>query len=267
MATSRTVIATLVFVLSTGVVARADADEQAGGKGRQLVVMTAMLDRTNELLVFEGENFGPGAPTVQCGQFEMTVLSATDRQLVVLFPAAIPDGTHLFTVSRGASQVERDRFYVTAMTPKVIEGPPGPMGPTGPAGPQGLPGEVGPAGATGPQGPAGPAGPQGLQGPAGAPGADGVSGYEVEVADTVPFDAGRSTDVPPIQVACEAGKKPIGGGHQALNPAANGLNVVASLPVVADDFVGWRVVVRNQFSPLVFGARVRVFAVCATMAQ
>lgn len=258
MATSRTVIATVILVLCTGVVARADAEEQAGGRARQLVVMTAMLDRANEVLVLEGENFGPGTPTVLCGPFEMTVLGATDRQLVVLFPAAIADGTYLFTVFRGASQVERDRFYVTAMTPKVLEGPQGPQGPPGPQGPQGpqgLQGEMGPAGATGPQG------------PAGAAGRDGVSGYEVEAADTVPFDAGRSTEVPPIQVACEAGKKPIGGGYQMLNAASNGLNVVSSMPVNEEGFVGWRVVVRNQFSPLIFGARVRVFAVCATMAQ
>ena len=152
----RTVMAIAAILLGTGAVAHARAGEQNGPqKPRQLVVFSASLDRAQQMLVLEGQNFGAMPPTVFCGPHQMTVLSATESQVVVLFPAAIPDGTHLFTVSRGPSQLDQDRFYVTAQTPQVIEGPAGPPGPPGPPGPAG---EMGPGGEGGPKGPQGPAG-------------------------------------------------------------------------------------------------------------
>lgn len=317
MAISRTVLTALILVLGTGTVAHAEANgkgkaknkvssastiEQQSGASHQLVVLSAMLDREQEILVLEGRNFGgPYAPTVVCGVEQLTVLSATDTHLVVLFPRSIPDGTHLFTVFRGTSTTDRDRFYVTAQTPVVREGPAGPPGPpgpagpagpagetgaTGPAGPSGPAGPAGPAGATGPMGPAGPAGsagpmgpagptgpagpmgPIGPAGPAGPAGADGVSGYEVVRADSEPFSLAMANPPVLLQVACSAGKSPVGGGFEMLNETTFGLSVVSSAPY--DDGAGeagWHVVIKNRFSPAITGARVRVFAVCAQVAQ
>src|SRR5688572_18878284 len=124
MRKSRTAITALVFVLGAVTAAHAGANSNSKkGQGNasssttdtsapvnptgttsQLTVLSATLDRAQELLVLEGMNFGGGTPTVLCGTYEMTVVSATDSQLVVIFPASIPDGTYLFTVSRGSSQ-------------------------------------------------------------------------------------------------------------------------------------------------------------------
>lgn len=308
----RMVLAVAAILLSTGAVAHAGAGEQNGPqKPKQLVVFSASLDRSQQTLVLEGQNFGAMPPTVFCGPYQMTVLSWSETQLVVLFPAAIPDGTHLFTISRGPSQLDQDRFYVTAQTPQVIEGPAGPpgpageMGPAGPTGPQGPAGEMGPAGPAGPagpqgpagsvgpagpigpagpagpvgaagpigpvgpQGPAGPAGPAGLPGLPGAPGANGVSGYEFLSALSDLFDVGRGLDNSEVvlTLACSAGKVPVGGGYEAANAAANGLIVVTSAPSNDTSLAGWRVVVRNPYSGFVMNARLRLYVMCAQMAQ
>ena len=97
-----------------------------------------------------------------------------------------------------------------------------------------------------------------------------MSGYEVVFADSAAFTAtmfGETGGPVQLQVKCEDGKKPIGGGHEMLNETSYGLNVVASAPYEEAGETGWRVVVKNKFAPMISGARVRVFAVCAQMAQ
>ena len=122
------------------------------GPDKQLVVLSASLNRSAETLTLKGQNFGPTAPVVLCESMPMTVLSATDTQLVVLFPAAMADGTYLVTVAKGNGQPDRGVFYVHAPTLATAQG----SGDAGPQGPQGEAGPTGPAGPTGATGPAGP---------------------------------------------------------------------------------------------------------------
>ncbi len=56
------------------------------GPDKQLVVLSAALNRSAETLTLKGQNFGSTAPAVYCESMPMTVISATDTQLVVLFP-------------------------------------------------------------------------------------------------------------------------------------------------------------------------------------
>lgn len=270
MPTFRKVIAALVILLATGAVDHAAAEQQ---QQRPVLVLSATLDRAQELLVLEGQNFGPGTPVVLCGTSQLAVQSATDTHLFVTFPASIPDGTHLFTVVRGSSQQDRDVFYVTALTPTVAQGEPGPAGPTGPAGPPGETGPAGPAGPAGPEGPQGSQGPQGSMGPAGpmglpgVPGANGVSGYEIEAAETGTFVYGLRATVQTFQVPCKTGKVPVSAGHQPLTETSRLVSVIASNPVNDETFSGWEFQVQNAFYPGTPSARFRLFVVCATMAQ
>lgn len=95
-----------------------------------------------------------------------------------------------------------------------------------------------------------------------------MSGYSIKFADTLPFDTGRNVVLPPIEIACDAGKVPVSGGHEMLNPEARKLVVMKSLPVNDGTFSGWRLVVENAFAAsMVNDAVVRVFVVCAQMAQ
>ena len=111
----RTLVAVLVLILCAG----ASANAGPGPEKKQLAILSASVNRQAETLTLNGLNFGQSAPTVLCETTPMTVLSATDSQLVVLFPAAVPDGTYLFTVARGPAQVDRDVFYVTTHAPVV----------------------------------------------------------------------------------------------------------------------------------------------------
>ena len=164
------------------------------GPDKQLVVLSAAVNRPAETLTLKGQNFGSTAPAVYCESMPMTVISASDTQLVVMFPAAIPDGTYLVTVARGNGKPDVGVFYATAQTIVTVEGhdgptgvtgsrgemgpqgPPGPAGPVGPAGPAGPAGVAGPTGDLGPVGPQGPGGATGPQGPKGDAGAQGIQG-------------------------------------------------------------------------------------------
>src|SRR4051812_44474134 len=86
------------------------------GPDKQLVVLSAVVNRTAETLTLKGQNFGPTTPLVYCETMPMTVVSASDTQLVVMFPSAMPDGTYLLTVSRGNGKPDSGAFYVTAQT-------------------------------------------------------------------------------------------------------------------------------------------------------
>jgi hypothetical protein len=227
MAKTRTVIAALVFFLGAATVASAGPESnkkdpaskkgpQGSEKGVQTLtdvtgvevtpstqvrVMTGTLNRAAETLVLEGVNFGTEPPAVQCGTFVMTVLSHSDTQIVVQFPASIPDGSYLFSVyrNRSTSQQDFDVFYVTAVTPGAGAGSVGPQGPVGPAGAAGPAGPQGPAGepgATGPAGPAGPVGPAGAVGPTGPAGAVGPAGPAGPTGATGPMGPAGADGAP-----------------------------------------------------------------------
>ena len=174
----------------------ADQDRWDHVRSKPLVVLAAFVDTEHETVTLRGINFGNKPLTVFCETYRMRVVSATDTEVVVRFPAEVENGTYLFTVAAGNGDSERSAFYVTKssgggsgergergpegpMGPPGPAGPEGPAGPTGPAGPAGATGPAGPVGPAGPEGPAGPTGPQGLQGiqgPTGAPGPQGVPG-------------------------------------------------------------------------------------------
>jgi hypothetical protein len=197
--TNGTLLAALVLVLMGSNLAHAQkkavaALEVSTSKG-DLVVLSTSVDRANQTLTIQGQSFGTQAPQVWCETYAMTVLSATDNQLVVFLPAGVPDGTHLLTVVRGPSEKDRASFDMNVGTPdrgpagpkgdpgvagpKGDTGAAGPKGDTGAAGPKGDTGAAGPkgdTGANGPAGPVGPGGPAGAAGPKGDPGPAGLQG-------------------------------------------------------------------------------------------
>ena len=187
---NRTAFTALVFVLMGTALAQAQKQQATtvtvSNSQQQLVVLSTTVDRVNQTLTIQGLSFGSPAPQVWCETNLMTVISATDTELVVFLPAAVPDGTHLLSVIRGTSQTDRGYFNMNIGTPgrgpAGPEGPAGPKGDTGAIGPKGdtgVAGPVGPQGEVGPAGPAGPTGgvgPQGEVGPAGATGAIGPKG-------------------------------------------------------------------------------------------
>ena len=112
----------LVLVLCTGSATAAGSTSSRKGTPTQVVVLSAVVDRAQETLTIRGLNFGSQPPQVMCETNYMTVLSATDTEIVVQFPAAVPDGTYLLTVVRGPATVDRDVFNVAVQTPKVATG-------------------------------------------------------------------------------------------------------------------------------------------------
>src|SRR5215212_6553807 len=166
---NRTVLTALAFVLMGSTFAHAqkkllDVLDVTKSKG-DLVILSTSVDRTNQTLTIQGQSFGSQAPQVWCESYSMTVLSATDSQLVVFLPAGVPDGTHLLTVVRGPSEKDRASFDMNVATPG--RGPAGPKGDPGVAGPKGDTGAAGAKGDTGATGPTGPAGAAGAVGPKG----------------------------------------------------------------------------------------------------
>lgn len=82
------------------------------------------------------------------------------------------------------------------------------------------------------------------------------------------FNAGRNIDLAEFELRCPLGKLALAGGHQMLTPAAHGLTIMTSAPYNAATVSGWRLDVENVHSPSVLmGAMVRMFVVCAGMAQ
>src|SRR3954468_19279500 len=169
---NRTVLTALAFVLMGSTFAHAqkkmlDVLDVTKSKG-DLVILSTSVDRANQTLTIQGQSFGAQAPQVWCESYSMTVLSATDNQLVVFLPAGVPDGTHLLTVIRGNGEKDRGTFNMAVVTPgQASGGPAGSQGSVGPAGPQGPKGDTG---ATGAAGPVGPKGDAGAVGPKGDPG-------------------------------------------------------------------------------------------------
>lgn len=90
-----------------------------------------------------------------------------------------------------------------------------------------------------------------------------MSGLEYLEATTEPFNAGRGFTLKPIEIACPAEKVPVTGGYELLSIGSHSLNVITSRAVNDTSLVGWRVEVKNVFSPgTISGAQVRVYVGC-----
>jgi hypothetical protein len=281
---NRTVFTAIAFVLLGSTLAHAqkrvlstalDVEQSKG----EMVILSTSVDRVNQTLTVQGQGFGSHAPQVWCETFAMTVVSATDNQLVVFLPSGVPDGTHLLTIVRGPSDNDRASFNMHVYTPGQ-----GPAGPAGPAGPKGDTGAVGPAGATGATGPAGPAGadgstgpvgpkgdtgatgatgpqgpvgPQGPQGPVGPQGPAGLTGYQM-VSTALFTQALSPGQTVTASVSCLNGRRVLGGGFES-NPGTANLQTVASFPPTVDS---WRVSLRLNGDANA-SIQFRVYAVCA----
>jgi hypothetical protein len=212
---NRTVLAALAFVLLGSTIAHAQKKLTIASllptvkSSAELVIFSTAVDRANQTLTIQGQGFGSQPPQVWCETYSMTVLSATDSQLVMFLPAGVPDGTHLLTVVRGPSEKDRASFHAHVGTagqgPAGPAGAAGPKGDSGPAGPKGDPGAVGPkgdAGAVGPKGDTGAAGSKGDTGAAGSQGPAGPAGAVGPKGDTGaagPQGVQGSTGLPGIQ--------------------------------------------------------------------
>jgi len=180
---NRTAFTAVVFVLMGTALAQAQKNQSdtltVSNSKEQVVVLNTVVDRVNQTLTIRGLSFGSPAPQVWCETYLMTVISATDTELVVFLPAAVPDGTHLLSVIRGPSEKDRAYFNMNVGTPGR-----GPTGPAGPAGPKGDTGAVGPKGDTGAAGPKGDTGAIGPKGDTGAVGPKGDTGAVGPKGDT-----------------------------------------------------------------------------------
>src|SRR4051812_13093279 len=174
---SRTLLLSfLIVILGTEFAYAQKSTAAVAPKADQVVVLSTAVDRVNQTLTIQGVGFGPQAPQVWCENYLMTVISATDSQLVVFLPGGVPDGTHLLTVIRGNGEKDRGTFNMSVAAPEEGSGAAGPRGPAAPAGPQGPKGDTGATGAAGPKGDTGAVGPKGDPGLAGPKGDMGVAG-------------------------------------------------------------------------------------------
>src|SRR3954452_5245441 len=182
---SRTLLLSfLIVILGTEFAYAQKSAAAVAPKADQVVVLSTAVDRVNQTLTIQGFGFGAQAPQVWCENYLMTVISATDTQLVVFLPSGVPDGTHLLTVIRGNGEKDRGTFNMSVVTPgQVSSGPAATQGPAGPAGPQGPKGDTG---ATGAAGPVGPKGDTGAVGPKGDTGLAGPTGDAVLPGPLVP---------------------------------------------------------------------------------
>lgn len=116
------------------------------------VVDEGTINYGTSQLMLSGSGFEPskGSPTVAFNASQLTVVSASDTQIVATLPANLVPGT--FKVVVMTKSGEKAKFDMT-------------YGAVGPQGPAGLQGSTGATGSAGPTGPTGATGPQGLPGP------------------------------------------------------------------------------------------------------
>src|SRR5690348_5077748 len=136
LSTRTLMLSFLIVVLGTELAyAQKKNAEPVSTTSNQVAILSTAADRVNQTLTIRGMGFGSQAPQVWCENYLMTVTSATDTQLTVFLPQAIPDGTHLLTVVRGNGEKDAAAFIMSLGTSG--QGPAGPAGPQGPAGPAG----------------------------------------------------------------------------------------------------------------------------------
>jgi Collagen triple helix repeat (20 copies)/IPT/TIG domain len=188
-------IAVLVMAFGTTCMLGATVSEPVVNKG-------TVNYQTNQVTL-NGSGFEPTkvAPTVVLSKTTLSVVSASDTQIVAKLPASVAPGAYGITVkvTGGASTVFDLTYGAT--------GPQGPAGPAGAKGPQGATGQAGLTGATGPQGP---------KGPAGAPG--GVLSFSANAQPNILKLPGNGEDATVIAIFLpNAGTYVIGGQQEFVN--------------------------------------------------
>jgi len=122
------------------------------------VVLRAEADLAAETLVIAGQHLlSKGALSVSLAGAPLSVMSATDSEIVAQLPRGLEPGAYLLVLSPGP-----ERFALSFVLTIGTTGPPGAAGAPGREGPPGEPGANGINGGPGPAGPTGPAGPKGL---------------------------------------------------------------------------------------------------------
>src|SRR5262245_47476149 len=91
----------LIVLLGTELAYAQKKNEPVPPPSNQLVILSTAVDRVNQTLTIQGIAFGTQPPQVWCENYLMTVISATDTQIIMFLPNAVPDGSHLLTVIRG----------------------------------------------------------------------------------------------------------------------------------------------------------------------
>jgi hypothetical protein len=296
-ASNRIVAVTLAIALGGAALADAQVADSSSKRLPQLVILNTTVNRANETLTIHGNGFGTRPPLVWCEVDPLTVISATDDDVVVYLPAAMKDATYLLTMLRPTSPETGLGFFVFTVQsvkegPRGADGAPGPRGEAGAAGapgaagargPAGLPGADGAqgargdAGATGPQGAAGAQGLQGPQGLAGATGPQGEPGVQgpmglqgpagpQSAAGTTGYlvvNASASVYINGLQTTtqeavCPAGKVAVGGGFDVSGTGLP-LQALASFPVASDT---WQVKIRLGQTPAA-SFDVHTYVICA----
>lgn len=158
-------------------------DDARGAAGPKFPVVThvAADDALRNLYVW-GSNFGTSS-TVIVGGVTLTVLTATETEIVAMLPSDLAPASYAVVVMRADVPPLRSADFEVTL---------GAVGPPGPPGPKGDRGDAGLQGPQGVQGPAGPQGPQGLKGDTGATGPQGLEGPQ---GDTGPIGPPGPNDV------------------------------------------------------------------------
>ena len=125
------------------------------------VILSGTINYVSNQLTLTGAGFEPSKkqPVVQFNGNPLTLVSASDAQIVAQLPAVVVPGTFDVTITpSGCGNIDFNMTYgaVGPQGPMGIPGANGAPGPAGPLGPQGLMGNPGPAGPAGPTGSAGP---------------------------------------------------------------------------------------------------------------
>src|SRR3569832_2367448 len=84
----------LLLILGTELAYAQKKEPVVANSSNQLTILSTAVDRVYQTLTIQGMGFGSQPPQVWCEAWPMTVISATDTQLVIFLPAAVPDGTH-----------------------------------------------------------------------------------------------------------------------------------------------------------------------------
>ena len=229
------------------------------GPDKQLVVLSAALNRSAETLTLKGQNFGSTAPAVYCESMPMTVISATDSQLVVLFPGS--DAGRVRTWSPWPRATASRIAECSTCTHRPLATGAGQRRRRSARGLRVRPVRPDPRGPRAQRAPAGPKGDTGFSRSAGS-GRTGRAVRRERVREQLrvdsPFNAlpsatlpGPGRDVQRVAVCRSAAATTLMGSGQQLT-------VVASEPVGGEP-AGWRVIVRNSTSSMLGNAQVVVY--------
>src|SRR5262245_115257 len=122
----RIVVVTGIF-LGVGSFASAQSNSKKEDDSKKLAILSVTVNRVSETLSIHGAGFGRRSASVFIEKMPLTVVSATDSDLVVYFPSAIPAGSYLLTVRSGDGEGNSDTFSF-AVESLTATGPQGPQG-------------------------------------------------------------------------------------------------------------------------------------------